>query len=611
VQSGPGNPADCVAIYPAGLPDVAEGSMLNYFYLNGSKTAPSTGLTSATVAFPMPTTAGPYEFRLWRNCAAILAESQVVTVGTSGGAFSFTVNGSTAALTVAAGATVPLGVQNGPGNPADCVAIYPPALPTRRSSDLLNYFYLNGSKTAPSTGLTSATVAFPMPTTAGPYEFRLWRNCAAILAESQVVTVGTSGGAFSFTVNGSTAALTVAAGATVPLGVQNGPGNPADCVAIYPPALPTRRSSDLLNYFYLNGSKTAPSTGLTSATVAFPMPTTAGPYEFRLWRNCAAILAESQVVTVGTSGGAFSFTVNGSTAALTVAAGATVPLGVQNGPGNPADCVAIYPPALPTRRSSDLLNYFYLNGSKTAPSTGLTSATVAFPMPTTAGPYEFRLWRNCAAILAESQVVTVGTSGGAFSFTVNGSTAALTVAAGATVPLGVQNGPGNPADCVAIYPPALPTRRSSDLLNYFYLNGSKTAPSTGLTSATVAFPMPTTAGPYEFRLWRNCATILAKSQVVTVSGGGAPAVTAVSPMQGTVGASVPVTITGTNLQTGATLSVGAGITVGSVVVSPPSSLTATLTISSSATVGPRDVTVTNLDSTSGILPGGFSVTAAG
>src|SRR5207247_11415955 len=60
---------------------------------------------------------------------------------------------------------------------------------------------------------------------------------------------------------------------------------------------------------------------------------------------------------------------------------------------------------------------------------------------------------------------------------------------------------------------SFPTRRSSDL-------GSKTPPSTGLTSATVAFVMP---GPstYEFRLWQNCGTFLAKSQIVTVQSGGA------------------------------------------------------------------------------------------
>src|SRR5437660_955739 len=91
-KNGTVNPADCVAIYPAGLPDVAYVSMLNYLRLGHRNTVQTWALPSATVAFPMPTTAGPYEFRLWRNCATILAKSQVVTVGTSGGAFSLTGN---------------------------------------------------------------------------------------------------------------------------------------------------------------------------------------------------------------------------------------------------------------------------------------------------------------------------------------------------------------------------------------------------------------------------------------------------------------------------------------------------------------------------------------
>src|SRR5437867_4166874 len=84
------------------------------------------------------------------------------------------------------------------------------------------------------------------------------------------------------------------------------------------------------------------------------------------------------------------------------------------------------------------------------------------------------------------------------TLTVNGSDAGITVAVGATVTVGVQNGPGNPLDCVSLYPAGLPDLADGSMLNYFYLNGSKTPSSTGLTAATVAFPMPTTAGPYEF-----------------------------------------------------------------------------------------------------------------
>src|SRR5206468_9145430 len=86
--------------------------------------------------------------------------------------------------------------------------------------------------------------------------------------------------------------------------------------------------------------------------------------------------------------------------------------------------------------------------------------------------------------------------------------------------------------------------------------------------------------------------------------------TAIAPTQGSVGSSVPVTITGTNFQTGATLSVGAGITVSSVSLPSATQLTATLAIAAGATVGTRNVTVTNPDTQSGTLTGGFTVAAA-
>src|SRR5206468_3199043 len=89
----------------------------------------------------------------------------------------------------------------------------------------------------------------------------------------------------------------------------------------------------------------------------------------------------------------------------------------------------------------------------------------------------------------------------------------------------------------------------------------------------------------------------------TVVAAAAPTVTTIAPTQGTVGSSVPVTITGTNFQTGATLSVGAGITVSAVSVPSATQLTATLAIAAGATLGARNVTVTNPDTQSGTLTG--------
>ena len=89
-----------------------------------------------------------------------------------------------------------------------------------------------------------------------------------------------------------------------------------------------------------------------------------------------------------------------------------------------------------------------------------------------------------------------------------------------------------------------------------------------------------------------------------------PTVSSVSPNQGTSGATVPVTINGSGFVAGATLSFGAGITVSQLNVVSAAQLTATLTISSGAALGGRNVSVTIPGGGTGTLAGGFAVTAA-
>jgi hypothetical protein len=114
----------------------------------------------------------------------------------------------------------------------------------------------------------------------------------------------------------------------------------------------------------------------------------------------------------------------------------------------------------------------------------------------------------------------------------------------------------------------------------------------------------------------------ARNVIVTNSGGGSATLTAgftvvtamtvssVTPTQGAQGATVPVTITGSGFAAGATLSVGAGITVSNVSVGSATQLTATLAIASGATLGARDVTITNSGGGNVTLTGGFTVVSA-
>jgi len=65
VANGPGNPTDWLGIYAAGSTN--QKSFLNWAYLNGSQTAPASGLKSAAVTMKVPVTVGSYEMRFFAN----------------------------------------------------------------------------------------------------------------------------------------------------------------------------------------------------------------------------------------------------------------------------------------------------------------------------------------------------------------------------------------------------------------------------------------------------------------------------------------------------------------------------------------------------------------
>ena len=91
-----------------------------------------------------------------------------------------------------------------------------------------------------------------------------------------------------------------------------------------------------------------------------------------------------------------------------------------------------------------------------------------------------------------------------------------------------------------------------------------------------------------------------------------PTLSSVNPTSGAQGQNLSsVLLTGSSFQSGATCSFGAGITVNSCTFNSATQLTASITIGSAATLGARNVTVTNPDSQSSTLSNGFTVTTAG
>jgi hypothetical protein len=123
------------------------------------------------------------------------------------------------------------------------------------------------------------------------------------------------------------------------------------------------------------------------------------------------------------------------------------------------------------------------------------------------------------------------------------------------------------------------------------------------------------AGSYQTSLTASSAQNYAMEIVTFKSGSSSPpppTLSSVNPSSGAQGQNLSsVILTGSNFQSGATCSFGAGITVNSCAVNSATQLTGNVTIGSTATLGSRNVTVTNPDSQSSTLSNGFTVTTAG
>lgn len=110
-----------------------------------------------------------------------------------------------------------------------------------------------------------------------------------------------------------------------------------------------------------------------------------------------------------------------------VAAGPSITVAVTNGPGNSKDWLALY---VTGTADSAYLDWFFLNGTKSAPASGLTAASVPFVIPMLPGDYEVRFFsNNTFQRLGTSPTVTV--SPAEATVTVNSSSVAITVTAGA------------------------------------------------------------------------------------------------------------------------------------------------------------------------------------
>src|SRR5204863_7091964 len=110
---------------------------------------------------------------------------------------------------------------------------------------------------------------------------------------------------------------------------------------------------------------------------------------------------------------------------------------------------------------------------------GVTSASLTVTMPATAGSYVLKLFANGGyTLVVASPTITVQGSTLPPTMTVTPTT----VAGGGTVAVALANAPGNADDWVALIPAAGP---DSAFVDWQYLNGQKTLPASGLTTAAL------------------------------------------------------------------------------------------------------------------------------
>jgi hypothetical protein len=288
VGGGPANTTDWIGFYAAGAPD---NTFLAWCYLNGTKTAPASGMTSAAVACFTPAAAGQYQARLFsNNTFTRVATSNTITVQDAppppppppptGASIALTPNPAMV------GATLSATITGGPGNATDWMGLYPEGA---ADNNFVAWCYTNSTKTAPANGSANATVTCFTPTMPGHYQVRLFSN-------NTFTKVATSN---TITVPGTAIALTPdpgVAGAPLSAVIYSGPANAMDWIGLFAEGAP---DTTFLDWCYLNSTKTPPASGLATATVTCFTPPVPGRYELRLFsNNTFNKVATSNTITV-------------------------------------------------------------------------------------------------------------------------------------------------------------------------------------------------------------------------------------------------------------------------------------------------------------------------
>jgi hypothetical protein len=491
VTRGPGSTVDWLGLYcPATL---ADGAYIDWKYLNGTRTAPANGITSATVTFAAPAQPGvSCNVRLFHHngMQKLATSGTVVTASTP----TLQINDVSAAEGNSGSKVFTFTVTASPVNPSQTITVNYATANGSASTGDNDYVAASGTLTfAPSAATQTINVTVhgdTVPEHNETFFVNLSNPVNAVIGDGQGLGTITTEEVPIPTV--TVAATTAAPGATINFSVSGGPAFPKDWVALAPVSA---SEYEYLDWKFLNGQRTAPATGVTAATMQFTAPTTPGTYQIRFYENNSYTrLATSASISVGPSI---------RLAATSVLPGDSIGFTVSGGPANLKDWVGLFPRSAPDTGYTD---WIFLNGQRTAPSSGMSGATLQFTAPTTPGTYNLRFFAdNGFTRLAISETFTVGPT-----LTV----ASTTVARGGSIEVTVRGGPANLKDWVGLARVSAP---DTEYLDWKFLNGQRTAPATGLTTATLQFTAPSTPGTYEMRFYAdNGFTRLATSATITV-----------------------------------------------------------------------------------------------
>ncbi|HYB94017.1 MAG TPA: S8 family serine peptidase, partial [Vicinamibacterales bacterium] len=286
-------------------------------------------------------------------------------------------------------------------------------------------------------------------------------------------------------------------GTTVTATLTNGSGNPKDWLGFFCPA--SSADGSYIDWRYLNGTRTAPASGMSSATVTFTAPSANGTTcNVRLFSNNELIkVATSETVTVAPQR---TLAIDDISVTEGNSGTSTATFTVTLSPANPSQTVAVnYATANGTASSGS--DYVAKSGSVTfEPGSTTRTIDVSIIGDTTYEPSEtftVNLSSAVNASIADAQGLgTIVNDDTAPQPTI---TAPSTATSGSTLSVSIANGPGNATDWVGLFPSG---GSDTSYITWMYLNGSRTPPSSGMTSATVSFPAPA-AGTYNVRLFAN------------------------------------------------------------------------------------------------------------